>query len=80
MTGSGRAMQGRSCREGGRCPPPCELIARKKSELLRLLYPIERGLKSKNFIFRNFFKNDPINGNFMRKIDCAHFLSMKQLS
>jgi hypothetical protein len=26
---------------------------------------IERGLKSKNFI-RNFLKNDPIRGNFMR--------------
>src|SRR4051812_19851709 len=34
----------------------------------RLLYPIERGLKSKNFIFRNFLKNDPIRGNFMREI------------
>jgi hypothetical protein len=26
--------------------------------------PNERGLKSKNFIFRNFFKNHPIKGNF----------------
>ena len=35
-------------------------------ELLRLLYPIELGLKSKNFIFRNFLKNYPIMGNFLK--------------
>ena len=31
------------------------------------LYPIERGLKSKNFIFQTFFNNDSIRGNFMRE-------------
>ena len=30
-----------------------------------LISPLNMGLKSKNFIFRNFFKNDPIRGNFM---------------
>ena len=37
-------------------------VGNKQRELLRLLYPTERGLKSKNFL-----NNDSIMGNFMRK-------------
>ena len=35
-----------------------------------------------SFLFRpeNFFKNDPIQANFMRGIDCAHFRSLKTFS
>ena len=30
-------------------------------------------------IFRNFFKNGPIRGNSIRRIDCAHSWSLKML-
>ena len=36
-------------------------------ELFGATVGIERCLKSKNFIFQTFLKNDPIRGNFMRE-------------